>query len=160
MKVFLKFNPFAHVNQFIWDSWPIVRNFVYFWSLLVGQLTKTKKMAACTFYENALQGSRVNDWKMTRNHLMIRNFCKTKKLTSSLMPVLQKTSIHFCKRLVQPRCTLIKSTPTIFFVINGQLHRNCIRCMIGAIFSEIIDQMDWYVTNWYNILGTLPLPRL
>ena len=56
-------------------------------------------MAACTFYQNALLASRVNEWiKMTRNHLMMKNFSTTKKLTSCLMPVLQKTSIRFSKR--------------------------------------------------------------
>jgi hypothetical protein len=56
-----------------------------------------KKMAACTFYQNALlRTSRVNDWiKMTRNHLMMTKFNTTKKLTSCLMAVLQKTSIRF-----------------------------------------------------------------
>jgi hypothetical protein len=57
----------------------------------------TKKMAACTFYQNALQASGVNDWiKMTQNHPMMRNFSTRKKLSSCFMPVL-KSSIHFFK---------------------------------------------------------------
>ena len=57
-----------------------------------------------TFYQNALRASRVNDCikgdtRVTRNHPMMRNFSKTKKLTPCLMSVLQKTSIRFCKRL-------------------------------------------------------------
>ena len=65
------------------------------------QLTIPKKMAACTFYQNALRASKVNDWiNMTRNHLrlMIRNFSTTKKLTPFLMPVFQKMSICFFKQ--------------------------------------------------------------
>ncbi len=52
-------------------------------------------MAACAFYKNALRASRTNDWiKMKRNHSTMRNFSTRKKLTSWLMPVLQKTSIQ------------------------------------------------------------------
>ena len=72
------------------------------WCNILGTLSLSTatdgNMAACSFYQNSLRASTVNAWiKMTRNNLM-RNFSTTKKLTSCLMPVLQKTSIHFFKR--------------------------------------------------------------
>ena len=49
-------------------------------------------MVACTFYQNALRALTVNDWiKFTQNHLMIRSFSTTKKLTSCLMPPVRQT---------------------------------------------------------------------
>ena len=63
-------------------------------------MTITKKKAACTFYQNALRASRVNDWiKMTRNYLMMRNFSTTNKL-ASLMLVFPNMFIHFSKRFL------------------------------------------------------------
>ncbi len=71
------------------------------YAIVEALIDHNEKMAACTFYQNALRGIRVNDQiKMTRNHLMMRNFSTMKKLNSCLMSVFQKTSIRFCKRFL------------------------------------------------------------
>ncbi len=49
--------------------------------------------------------------KMTRNHLMMRNFSVRKKLTSCLMPVF----IPYYD--FQPQCILVKCTSAIFLVM-------------------------------------------
>ena len=102
------------------------------------RLTITKKMAACTFYQIALRAPRVNDWiKMTRNSLMMGNFSKTKKLTSCLMPVLQKTCIRFLNDF-RPQCILVKCTSAILFamvnlIISFWLHSNLVSKLISRL---------------------------
>ena len=52
-------------------------------------MTITKKMTACTFYQNAMWAARKTPKE---------NFCTTKKITSPVMFVLQQTSIYFLKQ--------------------------------------------------------------
>ncbi len=101
---FLQNNKFMNILKYSGPS--------YWWECR--ELIITKRMAACTFYKNALQASRANDWiEMTRIHLMMRNFSTTNKLTSCLMPVLQKTSTRFLNNL-RPQCFLVKCTSSVF----------------------------------------------
>ena len=77
----------------------------------------TKKMAACTFSQDALPMSIENyGINMTQDHLM-RNFRGTDKSTSCLTSIFQKTSIRFLKGFGPCNALVEKCTAAIFSVI-------------------------------------------
>ena len=92
---------------------------------------------------NALQASRANDWiKMTRNHLMVRNFSTTKKFPSCLMHVLQKTSIRFFKRFNFPIATYSGTCIRHLFRY-GQLNKMRAWKRLTSCFW-----LDFYIVLW------------
>ena len=105
-------------------------------------MTITKKMAACTFYQNALWAARKTPKE---------NFCKTKKITSPLMFVLQQTSICFLKRF-EAQCIVVKCTSAFFFItVSSSI---CVKRMVRIVIDKHFQESNecWLRTSLYAMI--------